>query len=238
LLRKLKDLSATESRKLISGLGVAELKAFLGELDEAYKRDFWAWLINEVYTQDEATQSKRPWPDKAYLRDVAWLLQNEQLLLLPKSRRMMISWILAAYCVWKARYFPHNAVFIQSETEQKSAFIVDKRCVFIEENLAEPLLRRPFRSIRTHQGSIGRITYEDTGSYIWAIPQGEDVIRTYTFSVLFMDECEFQAEGARALASALAIAEKKAQIILVSTSNGPTGPMAEICRASGFHKFQ
>jgi hypothetical protein len=151
---------------------------------------------------------------------------------------MMASWTCAAWAVYKARYFPYNAIFVQSETETKAAYITDKRCTFIEEHLREPLLRRGYKSIRTCEGLIGRITYAETGSYIWAIPQGDDVIRSYTFSILFMDESEFQPEGQKALVGALPTLEKGAQLIIASTSNGPQGILADVCRSIGFTKFE
>ena len=216
-----------------------EIKTVLDELDEEYKADPWAWFINEVNTTDEATQQKLRWPDKEYLRDLVDLMQTERLVAIPKSRRLMISWFVSAWAVFKARYFPYHAVFIQSETEQKASFLTDKRCVMIEGSLTEPLLRRTFKPIRTHLGAIGRITYDRTGSYIWAIPQGDSVIRSYTFSNLFMDESDFQPEGIAALEAALSIAEsdKSSQIVLITTSNGPSGAVAEICKGVGFLRW-
>lgn len=193
--------------------------------------------MGEVYTQDEATQAKLPWPDKSYIKDLIWVLDNENAVFIPKSRRMVVSWTMSAWAVYKARYFPHNAIFIQSETEEKAAFLTDKRCKFIEDNLREPLLRRPYKAIKTHEGLVGRITYHETGSYIWAIPQGDDVIRSFTFSILIMDESEFQPEGPAALVGALPTLEKGAQLIVASTSNGPQGILADVCRSIGFVKF-
>ena len=216
---------------------MGEVRALLFELDQEYKSNPWSWFMGELQTQDEATQAMRHWPDKDYLHDLVWVLDHEKAVFIPKSRRMMASWTMAAWSVYKARYWPHHAIFIQSETEEKAAFITDKRCAFLENNLREPMLRRKYKPIRTHQGLIGRITYEETDSYIWAIPQGDDVIRSFTFSILIMDESEFQPEGEKALVSALPTLEKGAQLIVASTSNGPKGILADVCRDIGFTKF-
>jgi hypothetical protein len=219
-----------------------EVRQFLSALDEAYREDPWLWLMNEVNTRDEATQQMRPWPDKTYLRELIEVILDpaHTLIAIPKSRRMMVSWTFAVLAVYEARYFPHHAIFIQSETEDKAAFIVDKRCSFIEDNLNEPFLRRKYRPIRTTKGAIGRLTYDNTDSYIWAIPQGSSVIRTYTFSRLYMDESDFQMEGQDALSSALSIAEnnKSSKIVLVTTSNGPQGVCADLCRGAEFTRFK
>jgi len=216
---------------------VGEIHALLASLEDEYKRDPWSWFLGEVQTQDEATQAMLGWPDKDYIYDLVWCLNHEPAVFIPKSRRMIVSWTCSAWVTYKARFFPYHAAFVQSETETKAAFLVDKRCKFIEDNLREPLLRRPYAAIKTCEGLVGRMTYNDTKSYIWAIPQGDDVIRSFTFSILFMDESEFQPEGQRALIGALPTLEKGAQLIVASTSNGPRGILADVCQSVGFTKF-
>lgn len=214
-----------------AALAAIELK------NRQFKEDFWTWCVEQVKTSDEATQKTLPFPvEREYLLDLAWLLQHENKIAIIKSRRMFVSWMLALYSMWRARFFPHNAVFFQSETESKSAYIVDKRIKFVEQQIP-PLFQKPYDELRTKSGLVGRVTYRETGSYVWAIAQGDSQIRSYTPSVLIMDECEFHAEGAQALAAALATVEKSAQIILISTSNGPGKPLAGICKDVGFTKY-
>jgi hypothetical protein len=211
--------------------------ALLSQLDEDYKANAWLWLTEQVWTQDEASQQIRRWPDKPYLQELCAFIEAEPMLALPKSRRVMATWLVAGWCTHRARYFPHNAIFIQSEVEGKAAFVVDQRCVFIEDHLEEPRLRRPYHAVRTHDGAIGRVTYNATGSYLLAIAEGGEKMRTFTPSVLVLDESEFQPRGHQALVAALSMVEKKAKIILLSSSNGPIGVMAGICREAGFRRW-
>jgi len=219
---------------------VVERAAALVELkNRVYKEDPLAWFDEQVVTQDEATQQAVPWPvDRLYVKDLVWALQHVNLLALPKSRRVLASWTVAAWFTYTARYFPVHALFWQSETEDKAAYVTDKRCVWIEDHLRERPLRLPYSTVKTTKGQIGRITYLGTQSYIWAIPQGDSVIRSYTFSKMAMDESEFQAEGPAALVAALPIAEKGAQLIVLSSSNGPVGVLASICTGAGFTRFK
>jgi hypothetical protein len=220
-----------------------EVEIVLGELEkrekeERYKADPWAWLCEQVWTVDEATQQMRRWPgEKRYLQELIGIFQEEKMIALPKSRRMMISWTISAWAVWNARYHPHHAVFLQSENEDKAAFLTDKRCSFIENTLNDKNLRRTYKPTKTAKGAIGRITYHDTGSYLYAIPQGDSVIRSYTPSIVVMDESEHQQEGREALVAALPLVEKGVQLILLGTSNGPNGVLAEICRGVGFVRW-
>jgi hypothetical protein len=218
------------------GLGKRRRAPAVERKDRRYRGDAWSWACEQVRTIDEATQQVLPWPDKTYLRELFHALDTEPLLAIPKSRRMMGSWGVSAWAVHRARYFENNAIFVQSETEDKAAYLLDKRAAFIEDHIASEY-RRAFASHRTIKGAIGRITYAETGSYLWAIAQGDSVIRAYTFSVLISDEMDFQPEGHKAFVAALPTAEKNARLILLSSSNGPGGVIAGLCREVGFVRF-
>lgn len=209
------------------------------KVDDGYAAEPWRWICEQARTADEATQEIREWPsDKAYLKDLTEILSSdEKLIAIPKSRRMLVSWLCAAWVTHRARYFPHNAIFWQSQNETKAAYVLDKRCKFIEDNLVDVELRREYTSTIVHGGLIGRLTYTRTGSHLWAVPQGGDVFRSFTPSVLVMDEADFQDDGHEALTAAIPLAEKNAKLILVTTSNGPRGVVAGICKEAGFVRY-
>jgi len=216
-------------RELIEDLRIEDLE---------YARDPWLFIREQVRTIDEAAQIEElPFPDKPYLEELVAALESEPMLAIPKSRRVMATWTVSAFCVHRIRYRRANGIFWQSETEDKSAYAVDKRLVYIEEHLTNPMFRRRFKTIRTSKGLVGRMEYEITGSYAWAIPQGGKVGRTYTPSVWVMDESEFMEEADEALTAALAFAEKGAKLIVISSSNGPRGVLAGLCRDIGFTRF-
>jgi len=206
-------------------------------LDDYYKDHPHDWFAQQAWTNDEAAQESRPWKDASYVRDLITVFQNEQRVAIPKSRREFASWTCSGWLWYNARFHENHACFFQSEIEDKAAFIVEHRCMYLEDHITFPELRRKYRPIRTNKGLVGRLNYSKTGSYIWGIPQGADAIRTYTFSILVMDESEFQNEGQDALIAALPIVEKAAQIIILSSSGGPQGVLAGICREAGFIKF-
>lgn len=205
-------------------------------LDKLYSRDPWRWMVDEVYTIDEATQAILPYPAKWFLRETVGILQQERLVAIVKSRRVMISWTLAAWVVWNGRYHPNHAILWQSLTEEKAAYVLDKRCAFIENNLKTELLKRNYQSLKTKSGFIGRMTY-DTGSWIQAVPQGADIFRSYTPSILVVDEADFQPEAHAAFAAAIPLGEKGAKIVAATTSNGPGKPCADIAKSVGFLRF-
>jgi len=222
-------------------LSAAEQRRYLDALvqinDDDYMADFVTFAETQIVTKDEASQKHVPWPAKTYLQEVGGFLMEESLLAFPKSRRMLMTWIVAAFCTWRARYFENNAVFWQSEIEDKSAFVVQERCQFMEDHLKSLALRRAYTATRTAKGVVGRLQYLRTKSYIWGIPEGGNVLRTYTPTNLVMDETEFQPEAHEALTAAMPFVEKGAKLILLSSSNGPNGVMAGICREIGFVRF-
>lgn len=210
----------------------------VAEKEQVYTDHPWPWMEEIVQTQDEATQQKLRWPaDKPRLKDMIYAIHEENLIAIPKSRRLFVTWAVAAYCTWRVRYHPFNLVLYQSKTEGDAAFVIDKRCKFIEDNLVIPCFRRDYDSWKTKEGDIGKIKYRMTGSELIAVPQGGDVVRSYTFSILVGDEIEFQPESEEAYTAAIPIVEKGAKFILMSSSNGPGGVLAGICREVGFSRW-
>lgn len=212
----------------------------LEQFDTRYRRDIHAWLEEQVWTIDEASADILRWPkrkEKPHVHELIDLLDANPRPCIPKSRRMLVSWTVAAYCVHRTRYFEATAAYWQSLNVEKAAYIVDNRCAWIEDHLEDTELRRTFRAHRCSSGDIVRMEYLRSGGYIVGIPQGADAVRSFTGTILVMDEVDFQPEGRAALTAALPMVEKKAKLILVTSSNGPNGAVAEICREAGFTRF-
>ena len=178
--------TATDRISLIEELRIRrELK------DREYAKDCKLWAYEQVKTLDEATKRVRRWPqDKVYLDELIDIYHDPAypLIALPKSRRLMATYVVALCVTHEIRYNPYSAIFIQSDKEEKSAFFVDQRCKFIEDNLSDihcaeddedkGWCRRGYRSIRTKDGMVGRMTYERTGSYV----VGQDSV-VYSYEV-------------------------------------------------------
>lgn len=206
--------------------------------DRQFADDPYLWMTEIVKTKDEASQAVRPFPkDKPYIKDALDCLRSGyNKIAFPKSRRMFASWIVSLWVTHTARYWPNHAIYWQSEQEQKAAFVVDERCKFVEDNLPQ-LYRREYEAYKAKSGQVGKLIYKGTGSYILGIAQGDSQIRSYTPSILVMDECEFMPEAHKALKAALSTVEKEAKIVLLSTSDGPSGILAGICR-NDFVRFK
>lgn len=202
-----------------------------------WQDDPYLWACECVKTQDEATQQLLRFPrDLEYVRDMFEILQTESMIVFPKSRRMFVTWAVATWALHRIRFHRYNAVFWQSLQESKAAYVVDERMKFIEDNL-DPMVKKEYLAIKTKTGAVGKLQYKDTGSFVLAIPQGDDQIRSFTPSVLICDEIEHQPEGPAAIKAALSTVEKNAKIVLIGTSDGPGRPIAEICGGVNFTSF-
>jgi len=202
-----------------------------------WKDDPYLWAVECVRTQDEATQQLLPFPkDLTYVQDMFEVLQTESMIVFPKSRRMFVTWAVATWALHRIRFHRYNAIFWQSLQESKAAYVVDERMKFIEDTL-DPMYQKEYLAIKTKTGAVGKLQYKESGSFVLAIPQGDDQIRSFTPSVLICDEIEHQPEGPAAIKAALSTVEKNAKIVLIGTSDGPGRPIAEICEGVGFTSF-
>ena len=203
---------------------------------------FWEFL-KYVRTKDEHDPASpvKMFPVKEYnIWAFTHMLACEKLLI-PKSRQIMVSWMLAAYACWFVRTQPHCLVIVQSKKAEDANDLVsmgkDNPCAgrvdFIEQHLPS-WLRDPF--IASGQGNkVGQMIYSPRerseegvripwyGSRIMAVPQGADQVRGKTVSLFVSDESAFQEEfknAVIALLPALMSPTSSTRFISASSVNG------------------
>ena len=156
-----------------------------------------------------------------YGYDAEWLqeLSSSGLLFIEKSRQMLISWIVCSYIWWRCRTIPHQLVLVQSKREEDAANLVFTqepplgRISFMEWSLPDWMKKIDF----PHGCKYCHMMYPN-GSHIWAIPEGSDIIRSNTVSVLFGDEAAFQPEFGLAYTAALPSIKGGGQGVFVSSA--------------------
>lgn len=181
-----------------------------------------------VVTKDEnadGSDSVRPFPTRAqrpYLWKFVDLVQREQLVLVEKSRQLMLTWAMCVVCLWYAKYNPNRLIFVQSKKEEDAANLVyngepaNSRISFIEMNLPEDMQTLDFKKGASY-GQL-RFFHPEGTSKIWAIPEGGDKIRSYTSSLVFSDEYAFQPEAEAAYKAARPAMGKGGKFIGVSSA--------------------
>ena len=195
--------------------------ALIQELQQECQKDGLLWLRN-VQTRDEADpdQPIKPFPvHLEYIRHLWDLLGTHHRLVIAKSRQMLVSWLVVGFCVWWARYRPHQAVYWQSQQWKDACGMVARsdgqplgRAHLIERYLPG-WLQQP---IKTQDGLI---SYPN-GSFIEAVAGGADQIRGKVGSIVVLDEFAKQVEAAGVWATIAPIAHEKVRVVIIGTPNG------------------
>jgi hypothetical protein len=161
---------------------------------ERWASSVWDFVHEACLTIDEADDGKvKAFPDLEYLKIVCDTWQREKLLAVPKSRRMMLTWVMLACHLHLALFTPNSAIFIQSKKYLDSDYLLGySRLMFIYSKLPEWLKQYGLPEANYKQGMINF----SNGSMIKAIGQGPDQLRQYTATAVMCDEMAFweQAE--------------------------------------------
>jgi phage FluMu gp28-like protein len=190
------------------------------KIDQALQIDKWAndpWLFIKdcCWTMDEADEGKvKQFPNKPYLKYVCEVWQRESLLAIPKTRRMMLTWIMLALHLWAALFKPNSAIFVQSKKADDSDFLIgDKRMMFLYNNLPKEY---PWPKCSKKQYNL----QFDNGSYVMAIGQGADQLRQYTASYAMLDEFAFWESAEDTWGALKPIIQGGGRVTLISSA-GP-----------------
>jgi len=169
------------------------------------KEDAYYWLTHWALTLD-AHDKENPiklFPDKIYLKFIVNIWLKENLLLVPKSRQMMLSWLFVALYLWDVQFHIGRNVFFQSKREEDADDLI-KRAKFIWDNEPKFLKRYrigdSFSSLVCNPQANGndvycKMLFPAIHSWIRGIPQGADILRMHTASGILSDEMAFQSEA-------------------------------------------
>lgn len=196
----------------------------------SHPRHFIQW----VCTKDEHDEDYpvKPFPDKphiAYLLDM-FHEKLQSIYFIAKSRQIMLTWLCCAFALYLAKSVPHRLIFLQSKKEEDAANLVFNggrtgknwdaaRISFIERHLPWWLQDEGI------EPAYGKLLFPN-GSKIWGIPEGADMIRSYTPSLVISDEACFQPEFSAAYTAMLPISKQGGMLIAVSSAN--PGAFADI----------
>jgi hypothetical protein len=161
-------------------------------------------------------------PRHPYIEQVIDNLQQYNQLAIPKSRQIMITWVVLAYCLWYALKNEGANIYLQKEKESESGFgdpidSLGSRIMFIYEHLPEEL-RDPL--FKTPKMSPPTIYFPTKGSAIMGLAAGPDQLRGKDASIVVIDEASFQRFLRDTLTTLMPIVQSGAQAVLISTANG------------------
>lgn len=197
---------------------------------ELARVDKWAFLKYFVCTKDEhdETTMAKPFPQRAYLRILERIIREIPVFYLEKSRQLLISWIFAAVTLHEAMFKKSRRIADQSENQDKANALVDRqRHIYLQllplAELFEASGEFPYAKMTGAKvGTDSSLEFPSTGSEIMAVPQGADVLRSYTWSWVFSDEINFQPKSEEGYSAAMPSVSGGGRWEGVSSANGRT----------------
>lgn len=195
-------------------------------------------FLNWVSTKDEHDDETpvKLFPEKPYIPYLLnrFVKKEKSIFFVPKSRQIMMTWLCCSFALWLAKSLPHRLIFIQSKKEEDAANLVfnggrtgkdwnNARISFIEKHLPWWLQDTGV------EPSYGKLLFPN-GSKIWGVPQGADMIRSYTPSLVISDEAAFQPEFGSAYTAMLPVCKQGGMLIAISSAHpGVFGDIVKGC---------
>ena len=197
--------------------------AFFGTPENDYM-DSGLWtFLKYIRTKDEhdPINPVKPLPvDPETGKILAYILTTFHMLLrydqiaIPKSRQIMLSWIMAIWNIWLARTTKHGNLMWQSKKEDDAAKMVSMgkddvqtaRMTFLELNLTNPdgtpatWLSDP-KILKNKGIAYNRVSYRNHTN-IFGVPQGGDQVRQNVGTMMTFDEAAFQDAFGKAFEAA------------------------------------
>lgn len=157
---------------------------------KAIRDDPWEFL-KCVNTQDPADKlcPIKPFPvHLEYLHYFVRAWEKYPKILVPKSRRMKMTWVCVALYAWDAAFHVGRHDAFVSKKEDDSNEIV-KKAAFILKNVDQRKLPQEF--IPKFELTFNKLHFPETHSIIQGFASGADQLRQFTFSGIFADEIAF-----------------------------------------------
>jgi len=118
----------------------------------------------------------------AYLEQLArqWQSATPPLLLVPKARRMRLTWLFMALHVWLAWTRPASKSFVVSSKQEKSGELIERARGIIA--------RLPFTLHVTSRSDPPELRLSETDALVMGVAEGADQLRQYTATAILADE--------------------------------------------------
>lgn len=128
-----------------------------------------------------------PW-EREYIQLFVRIWQKKKKILVPKSRRMTMSWTCISLATWDVMFHFGKAWAFVSKKEDDSDELV-KRAKFIVENLDPTVIPKDF--IPKFDAKYCELKFPELNSSISGFASGADQLRQFTFSGILGDEMAF-----------------------------------------------
>jgi len=197
----------------------------VGKAEEAFAADYESlslWNKHFARTRDTKTpwQLVKPFPDTEYLHEIDKLWLREKKVLIPKSRRMLLTWRIISNNTWRFLVHKGSYIFLQSREMGDAGMDVDEallwRVVWFLEHMPACA---PGKRIHTRK-RMQALQYPEMNSTIRAISADFDAFRSFGPTSIFADELAMQEHPEFGMTAAMPALEDYGSYTGVSTING------------------
>ena len=167
----------------VDGLCVDPFKAYDPVSNPYIKVPVSGW-VRTVDEHEDPEHSRKPLPDKRYLRLLAQAWVFEPLIAVPKSRQMMVTWLFCAIGSFELLFRDNRLTGFISKREldaDKHLVRTHKIIKALPKRFGPPQASKKFAEMNC----------EETGSSLLALSSDPEAARQFTFSWAFFDEAAF-----------------------------------------------
>lgn len=175
-------------------------------------------MMNWVLTENAHSESLsvfEKFPDKAYLYYVTKIWQVERFTCWPKSRQILMTWLISSLYLHDAMWNSSRLNFIQSKKEDDSDEVLERAYVVYQKL---PKFMRDWQPLRRTKCLM---KFSRNRSRLWAIPEGPEHLRSYTATGLMSDETVYQDDVEKMITAADPSLGKRGRLTMISSA-GPS----------------
>ncbi len=219
----MEQINDVDRKDIINAIEEAESTSIVIAL-----RDPWYFCTEYAYTIDEHDSDHpiKKFPDYSYLEMLTDTWMKNKKLLVAKTRQMTVSWLFVVLHLWLALR-PGQSIFFQSKKEDDANALLE-RCKFVYRKLplrlkwgmVLPNMNLDLSKEPAMREIYCKLEFPWLNSYIQAVPQGSDVLRSKTASAIFSDEMAFQDKAKEAYEASKPTIDGGGRFTGVSTPNG------------------
>lgn len=177
----------------------------------------WVLTENPHSTSANSTTFER-FPDDPHLFFATRIWERERITAWPKSRQIMMTWLISSLYLHDCLFFPSRLNFIQSQKEEDSDAVLE-RVFLMYQKL--PVFMRNWQPLVYGKKTFCSIKFARNRSIFRAIPAGPDHIRGYTITGLFIDEAVYHDDVEKTLTAADPALGSKGRLTMISSA-GPS----------------
>jgi len=170
----------------------------------------------ETPNGSQASEPFLLWPEQDGL---ARVMESKRLIAILKARQLGISWLSVGYALKMCVEKPHSHILLFSQGQTEANLMIE-RAVFLHRNHADDLPH-------ITQQNTTRITFEN-GSTIRSLPATQKAGRSFTASLVVLDEFAFMMWGSKLFAAVKPTIDNGGKMIVLSTADN---------NGSAFHQF-